>query len=47
MMKKAQRGKSKMTYADLLNKLIEENKQLRKEIEKLKKQIKESAPASN
>lgn len=46
MMKKVKRG-SKMTYADLLDKLIEENKQLRKEIEKLKKQIKESAPASN
>jgi cell division septum initiation protein DivIVA len=47
MMKKAQRGKSKMTYADLLDKLIEENKQLRKELEELKAKIKESAPASN
>lgn len=46
-MKKRKRGKAKMTYADLLNKLIEENKQLRKELEDLKKQIKESAPATN
>jgi cell division septum initiation protein DivIVA len=46
MMKKVKRG-SKMTYADLLDKLIEENKQLRKELEELKAKIKESAPASN
>lgn len=47
MSKHKTRGKPKLTYADLMKELIEENKQLRKEIEELKKQIKESAPATN
>lgn len=37
------RGKRKMTYADLLDKLIEENKRLAKENQELKNKIKELA----
>lgn len=43
---KKQRGKPKVTYADLLNKLIEENKRLIKENQELKNKLKELSQAN-